>query len=264
MNKPLKSFDELGDLYTTQVLTEGKKTESDLGFNKTGKQKKDGPEAAEGFKNKVTEVKKDGSGEPEKAGKVDMGEKSKVKTASMKESTMTKKLTFDELYDRVIKEGPDNVTEPVVDDFAPAEDKPADTAPEIPADVADTAPETVDPKELFAQICDLVAKLKEFYGINDEDVDNDSVASSEEDIEDLSKESVDTEELADSKGLSLTDKKNNVGAVKVVKKKADSGDVKAEPEAKPLGDKGAALQKKDNKVGGSGAQAKAGASAFEC
>jgi hypothetical protein len=262
MSIQLKSFSELTDVYMNDVvLTESKKSggDDDLGFKKAGAQKKNGPEAADGFSKKLDEKKS-----PTK--KAEKGEKA----PAVKESTTmtTKKSAFDELYERAMNEGPDSVVTPVVDDMVAADDGAAPTSDtDLPA--ADATAE-VDPKALFAQICDLVTQLKSHYGIEDEVVGaEDEVGDGEEvaagaDIEDFpAQESVETQELPDSKGASLQSKKNNVGGVKVVKGKAETGKLEAEPEPKPLGDKKGGLQGKNNKVGGSGAQSKVGASVFE-
>lgn len=258
MSIELKSFSELGDVYTSSVLlNENKKPDADLGFSKAGKQKDDGPEASAGFDKKALKEKKGPSSKPEKAPAAKINKES---TETSK--NMNKKLSFDELYERAMNEGPDSVVQPVVDDEVTSMDQ----GEEAPFAGEEEVVAAEDPKELFAQLCDLVGKLKEFYGIEDEEEaeveDADEVPADETDIEGLG-EAVDATELPDSKGKALQGKKNDVGGVKVVKGKANTGDVKNEPEAKALGDKSSLLQKKDNKVGGSGAQAKTGSSVFE-
>lgn len=273
----LKSFSELGDLYEKSVfLTESKETkDKDFGFKKAGKQKSDGPEAAEGFKKDLDETK-DTAEEP-KTEKAEKPAKKDDKKKEMKESTTTstkmetKKLSFDELYERAMNEGPDSVVSPVTDD-AVAGDVGAPVggeADENPSEVTtDVGEEVADPKELFGQLCEIIDKLKAHYGIEEDElgageqpVETDSA---EVDIEDLSKESVETEELPASKGQSLQGKNNKVPAVKVSGKgKADTGKLTSDPTPKALGDKGKTLQGKSNKVGGTGAQSKVGASALE-
>lgn len=259
MSIELKSFSELGDVYTSSVLlNENKKPDADLGFSKAGKQKGDGPEASAGFNKKALKEKKGPSNKPEKA---PVAKVNKESTETSK--NMNKKLSFDELYERAMNEGPDSVVQPVVDDEVTSIDQ-GEGAPEAPFGGEEEEVVAEDPKELFAQLCDLVGKLKEFYGIEDEVEGEDEIESpaGETDIEDLG-EAVDAPELPDSNGKALQGKKNDTGGVKVVKGKAATGDVKNEPQAKALGDKSAQFQKKDNKVGGSGAQSKTGASVFE-
>lgn len=275
MSTPLKSFDDLGNVYTDILLSESKKNsktdDKDFGFKKAGKQKDDGPEAAGGFKKQVTEAKKDPKDDKKADAKKDVKKMAKESTDTS--TTMeNKKLSFDELYERAMNEGPDALTAPVVDDMGDAGG--GDGAPAIGGDspVDDTTiggeEEVVDPKELFAEICALVDKLKAHYGIEEDGLEGDfgGEAGSEvggDDIEDLSSESVETQELPDSKGASLQGKNNKVNAVKVVKGKADTGKLTDDPEAKALGDKGKGLMGKNNKVGGSGAQSKVGASMLE-
>jgi hypothetical protein len=267
MSTQLKSFSDLGSLYESAIfLTESKK-EDDLGFKKAGAQKKDGPEAADGFDKKKLNEKKTPAGDAKKAGKV---KEVKESVQPSKQSTSMKQSAFDRLYEQAMNEGPDNVTQPVVDDQIPTDAAPVGDEPavdDIPGDDVG-GEEEIDPKAVFGEICALVDKLKKFYGVEDDlgaDVPGDGVddVPGDADIEDLSKESVEAPELPSSKGQSLTAKGNNVGGVKVVKKKADNGGSKEDPEAKPLGDKGSSLTGKNNKVGGSGAQSKVGASALE-
>ena len=259
---PIKSFSEMGDLYEQGVLlNEGKETkDKDLGFKKAGKQKNDGPESAAGFKKDLTEVKDAKDAAKEKSAKKEM--KESVTPSTKME---TKKLSFDELYERAMNEGPDSVVSPVTDDTSNdgAESFDSDEATETPHEVTtDVEDEVVDPKELFAQVCSALEKLKKHYGVEE---DHETEADvTEMDIEDLSKESVETEELPDSKGKQLQGKNNKVPAVKVSGKgKAETGELVSDPTPKSLGDKGKTLQSKNNKVGGTGAQAKVGASVFE-
>lgn len=263
MSNPLKSFTELGDLYGNVLLSESKKTaDNDFGFKKAGAQKDDGPEAADGFKKKLDEKKKVASA------KKDEKKPAKDEVKESISNMDTKKLSFDELYERAMNEGPDSVASPVSDPAgdvgapaAPFGDTGVDTGVE---DVATDDVAAVEPSELFAQICDLVDQLKSHYGIADEVEDTLEGGDDVTDIEDISKESVETETLPDSKGASLQGKNNKVAAVKVSGKgKADTGKLVSDPDAKPLGDKGKALQGKSNKVAGSGPQSKTNVSAFE-
>jgi hypothetical protein len=287
-----KSFAELGSIYAQSVLKESTAPAAQQGEELVTEGKALTPEqiakqakpanasAKGGEKSKQTvgkvndigtpklakggdeKVKKDLE-EPKEAksedGKPVDGEKalSQKKTVTESKSTMKQSL-FDQVYKQIVENADELDDAPVTPEGGEGDAAPAGEAAPAP----EGEQEAFDPVAAVKELCTIVTALKQHFGIaDDEEVVE---VPAEGDIPPVG-EAVDAKELPDSAGKSLQGKKNDVGGVKVVNKKADAktttGDGKLEKA--PDGEK-LAGNKEAGKVKGTGPDVKGGnASAFE-
>jgi len=246
-----KSFSELGDIYTTQVLTEAAKQTvgGKLDIGKVELTKEGGDEKVKKDLETPTE-KKSEDGAPTDGEK----EISAPKKKAITESNM-KKSFFDQVYSQIVSEDAqdgdgDATNAPLQEDDGLGEEVPA-----IPGDEPAAEEETIDPVAVIGEIDALLCKLKKHFGVEcgEPEVDEVDVVAEPTD-EPAVGEAVDAKKLPDAKGKSLQGAKKSAdtGGTKVVKKKASAeattGDGKLEkaPDGEKLaGDKKAGTVKGD-------------------
>jgi hypothetical protein len=288
-----KSFAELGSIYAQSVLKESTAPAAQQGEELVTEGKALTPEqiakqakpanasAKGGEKSKQTVGKVNDIGTPKltkqggdenvkkdldkpKEGKTEDGKPvdgekaiSQKKTVTESKSTMKQSL-FDQVYKQIVENSDELDETPVTPEGGEGEASPAGEAAPAPEGEQE---EAFDPVAAVKELCTIVTALKQHFGIAD---DEEVVEVPADDIPPVG-EAVDAKELPDSAGKSLQGKKNDVGGVKVVHKKADSkvttGDGKLEKA--PDGEK-LAGNKEAGKVKGTGPDVKGGnASAFE-
>lgn len=259
----IKSFTELGDIYTKSVLlSEANKNDlQDPKNNKVGgKQeigkvvltKEGGDEKVKKDLQKPVEAK-----DNKKDGK--MQEADKFSQPKVHKESKNMKSKFDNLCEDILKE----------DDTDLLGDKPednleSDTNPESGEKIEmDIETEKVDPAEIVKQLCELVTKLKDHFGICDDEHE-------EAEIE-VSQEAVDAEilgtplenNLAGAKKLQDLKSFDKVGGTKVSSGKADAKITTPDAELKDATQGKKLAGNKDNKVKASGPVTGGNKSAFE-
>jgi hypothetical protein len=261
----IKSFTELGDIYTKSVLLSEANKNSDLQDPKNnkvgGKQeigkvvltKEGGDEKVKKDLQKPIEAK-DGK----KDGVMEEADKFSQPKVHKESKNMKSKSKFDNLCEDILKE----------DDTDLLGDKPEDN---LESDVEsgekvemDIESEKVDPAEIVKQLCELVTKLKDHFGICDDE-------HIEADVEVAHGEAVDAEvlgtplenNLAGAKKLQDLKSFDKVGGTKVAAGKADAKITLPDAELKDATQGKKLAGNKDNKVKASGPVTGGGKSAFE-